>query len=92
MEVMSEIRSENMFTFPVSTISLLRKEGEYNLNTLDAFVDPEFAEWAIKHNMKWSDSNIFVDTSVNSLSNCCRLKSDIRDLGYVINALLFLYQ
>lgn len=32
--------------------------------------------------MKWSDSNIFVDTSVNSLSNCCRLKSDIRDLGY----------
>ena len=82
MEAMSEIRSENMFTFPVSTISLLRKEGEYNLNTLDAFVDSEFAEWAIKHNMKWSDSNIFVDTSVNSLSNCCRLKSDIRDLGY----------
>jgi ribonucleoside-triphosphate reductase len=31
---------------------------------------------------KWADSNIFVDTSVNSLSNCCRLKSDIRDLGY----------
>ena len=82
MEVMSEIRSENMFTFPVSTISLLRKEGDFPLDTLDAFVDPEFAEWAIKHNIKWSDSNIFVDTSVNSLSNCCRLKSDIRDLGY----------
>ena len=32
--------------------------------------------------MKWSDSNLFVDKSVNSLSNCCRLKSDIRDLGY----------
>lgn len=82
METMSEIRSENMFTFPVSTISLLRKEGTYDLNTLDAFEDPEFAEWAIKHNMKWSDSNIFQDTSVNSLSNCCRLKSDIRELGY----------
>ncbi len=25
---------------------------------------------------------MFVDDSVNSLSNCCRLKSDIRDLGY----------
>ena len=74
MEEMAEIRSENMFTFPVSTISLLRFKGE--------FVDKEFAEWAIRHNMKWSDSNIFVDTSVNSLSNCCRLKSDIRDLGY----------
>ena len=82
MEVMSDIRAKNMFTFPVSTISLLRKEGNYDLDTLDAFEDPEFAEWAIKHNIKWSDSNIFQDTSVSSLSNCCRLKSDIRDLGY----------
>ena len=82
MEVMSNIRSENMFTFPVSTISLLRKEGEFDLHSRDGFAEPEFAEWAIKHNMKWSDSNIFQDTSVNSLSNCCRLKSDIRDLGY----------
>ena len=82
MEVMSNIRSENMFTFPVSTISLLVHEGKYDLTTLDGFVDKEFAEWGIRHNMKWSDSNIFCDTSVNSLSNCCRLKSDIRDIGY----------
>ena len=82
MEEMAKIRKENMFTFPVSTISLLRKEGKYDLNTLDAFVDSDFAQWAITHNMIWSDSNIFQDTSVNSLSNCCRLKSDIRDLGY----------
>ena len=74
LEVMSEIRSTCMFTFPVSTISLLRQNGK--------FVDEEFARWAIKHNMKWSDSNIFVDSSVNSLSNCCRLKSNIEDLGY----------
>ena len=74
MEEMAHIREENMFTFPVSTISLLRQNGE--------FVDKPFAEWAIHHNMKWNDSNIFVDDSVNSLSNCCRLKSDIRDLGY----------
>ena len=82
METMSNIRSENMFTFPVSTISLLVKNGEYDLNALDGFIDKEFAEWGIRHNMKWSDSNIFCDTSVNSLSNCCRLKSDIRDIGY----------
>jgi ribonucleoside-triphosphate reductase len=74
MEEMSDIRKTNMFTFPVSTISLLYQNGE--------FVDKEFAEWGIKHNLKWSDSNLFVDDSVNSLSNCCRLKSDIRDLGY----------
>ena len=32
--------------------------------------------------MKWSDSNMFIDDSVSSLSNCCRLKSNVRDLGY----------
>ena len=74
MQEMSRIRSDCMFTFPVSTISLLRKDGK--------FVDEEFAKWAIKHNMKWSDSNLFIDSSVNSLSNCCRLKSNIEDLGY----------
>lgn len=74
LEEMSDIRSNNMFTFPVSTISLLYKDGE--------FVDLDFAKWAIEHNMKWSDSNLFIDDSVTSLSNCCRLKSDIQDLGY----------
>lgn len=74
MEVMADIRNKNMFTFPVSTISLLRKNGK--------FEDEEFAEWAIKHNMKWNDSNFFIDDSVSSLSNCCRLKSDIRELYF----------
>ena len=74
MEVMAEIRNVNMFTFPVSTISLLRQNRK--------FVDEDFAKWAVRHNMKWSDSNLFVDSTVNSLSNCCRLKSNIEDLGY----------
>ncbi len=74
MEVMSDIRSHNMFTFPVNTISLLKVDGK--------FQDEEFARWACEHNMKWNDSNIFADSSVNSLSNCCRLKSNIENLGY----------
>ena len=74
MEEVSEIRSHNMFTFPVLTISLLRKNKK--------FVDDEFAHWGIKHNMKWADSNLFIDDNVTSLSNCCRLKSNIDDLGY----------
>ena len=74
MEVMAMVRHVQMFTFPVSTISLLRKDGK--------FVDEDFARWAVKHNMEWSDSNLFIDDSVTSLSNCCRLKSDIKDLGY----------
>ena len=74
MEVTADIRSKNMMTFPVLTMSLLYQNGE--------FVDKEFARWAIEHNRKWNDSNIFCDSSVNSLSNCCRLKSNIEDLGY----------
>ena len=74
METIAEIRQHNMFTFPVLTISLLRKDGK--------FADEAFARWAIEHNRIWSDSNIFIDDSVNSLSNCCRLKSNIEDLGY----------
>lgn len=74
METVADIRHKNMFTFPVLSISLLKQEGK--------FTDEEFARWAVKHNMKWSDSNLFIDDSVTSLSNCCRLKSDIKDLGY----------
>lgn len=77
MDEVSEIRSHNMFTFPVLTMSLLRKDGK--------FVDEEFARWASEHNRKWADSNFFVDDNVNSLSNCCRLKSNINDLGYFDN-------
>lgn len=74
MEETSQIRSHNMMTFPVLTISLLRENGK--------FADEEFAKWGIQHNMKWADSNLFIDKSVTSLSNCCRLKSNIDDLGY----------
>lgn len=74
LETMSEIRSKNMMTFPVNSISLLRQNGK--------FADEEFARYACEHNMKWNDSNLFIDSSVTSLSNCCRLKSNIEDLGY----------
>ena len=74
LEVMSNIRSKNMFTYPVSSISMIYKNHK--------FEDEEFAKWAIRHNMKWSDSNLFTSDSVTSLSNCCRLKSNIDDLGF----------
>lgn len=79
MEVVSDIRSENMFTFPVLTFSLLRKDGK--------FVDDEFSRWACKHNMKWSDSNFFVSDNVGVLSNCCRLLSDTTKLDAFINSI-----
>ena len=74
MDVVSNIRSKNMMTFPVLTYSLLRKNGK--------FVNEDFAKWCCEHNMKWADSNFFISEDVTSLSNCCRLVSDIKDLGY----------
>ena len=71
---MSRIRSRNMYTFPVSSISMIYKDGK--------FEDEQFAMWACEHNRFWSDSNLFTSNSVTSLSNCCRLKSNIDDLGY----------
>lgn len=76
MKVCSEIRSVNMMTFPVLTISLLKDKET------GKFINEEFAKWACEHNMKWGDSNFFISSDVTSLSNCCRLKSDIKDLGY----------
>lgn len=74
MEVVSKVRSQNMMTFPVLSYCLLRKEGK--------FVDEDFAQWCCKHNMKWADSNFFISEDVTSLSNCCRLISDVKNLGY----------
>ena len=86
MEEEAKIRNKNMFTFPVYSLSLVRKNGK--------FLDEDFAKWGIRQicivnkiNEKnqisgWYDSNIFQSDSVTSLSNCCRLKSNIDDLGY----------
>ena len=79
MEVVSDIRSENLFTFPVLTYSLLYKDGE--------FVDQEFARWCSDHNTQWNDSNFFVSGDVTTLSNCCRLLSDTSKLNAFINSI-----
>lgn len=79
MEVISEVRSENMFTFPVLTYSLLYKDNK--------FVDEEFAKWCSNHNTKWNDSNFFISDNVGVLSNCCRLLSDTSKLDAFINSI-----
>ena len=79
MEVVSQIRSENMFTFPVLTYSLQFKDGK--------FVDEEFARWCSDHNTEWNDSNFFVSKDVTTLSNCCRLLSDTSKLKGFMNSI-----
>lgn len=79
MEVVSEVRKDNMFTFPVITTSLLYADNE--------FKDEEFARWACYHNMKWYDSNFFISDNVGVLSNCCRLLSDTTKLSGFVNSI-----
>ena len=74
INVVNEIREENVFTFPVLTASLLYQEHK--------FVDEDFARWACEASRKWNLFNFFTDSTVNSLSNCCRLKSDVTDLYF----------
>lgn len=95
MEVVSQIRSENMFTFPVLTYSLLKRdditpeEAAEMIRTkdYDVFVDKEFARWCSDHNTTWNDSNFFMSSDVGTLSNCCRLLSDTKKLNAFINSI-----
>ena len=96
MEVVAEIRREqNMFTYPVLTYSLLKrndfKEGEIEemIKTRDwkIFIDEDFAKWCSSHNIEWSDSNFFCSDNVGVLSNCCRLLSDTSKLDAFINSI-----
>lgn len=96
MEVVAEIRrKQNMFTYPVLTYSLLKRndftEGEIEkmIQTRDwnIFVDQDFARWCSDHNVEWSDSNFFCSDNVGVLSNCCRLLSDTTKLDAFINSI-----
>ena len=79
MDVVSDVRADNMFTFPVLTYSLLYKDKH--------FADEDFARWCSDHNIKWSDSNFFVSDNVGVLSNCCRLLSETTKLDAFINSI-----
>ena len=79
MRVISKIRSEMMFTFPVLTYSLLYQNGK--------FVDEKFARWCSDHNTEWNDSNFFISDNVTALSSCCRLVNDFSKLDGFINSI-----
>lgn len=79
MEVVSNIRHKNLFTFPVLTYSLLFQNGK--------FVDQPFARWCSDHNTLWNDSNFFQSDNVGTLSNCCRLLSDTTKLDAFVNSI-----
>ena len=72
MQEISEIRKHNMFTFPVLTYSLLKrddltKEEMFEMiRTKDyhIFKNNEFARWCSDNNCTWNDSNFFMSKDV----------------------------
>jgi ribonucleoside-triphosphate reductase len=79
MEVVSETRQTQLFTYPVLTYSLIYKDNK--------FQNEEFARWASNHNRKWNDANFFISKTAGALSNCCRLISDTTQLDPFINSI-----
>lgn len=79
MEVVSNIRHNQIFTFPVLTYSLLFKDGH--------FADEEFARWCSDHNTEWNDANFFQSDNVGVLSSCCRMLNDTSKLNAFINSI-----
>jgi len=74
MKVVSNIREQNMMTFPVLSFALLKENG--------IWAHEDFAKCCCELNMKWADSNFFISKDITSLSSCCRLVSDINEIGY----------
>ncbi len=72
MDVVADTRSKNMMTFPVLSYNLLYKDGK--------FVDEEMARWCSDHNAKWYDSNFMNSSTIDAISNCCRLISSTKSV------------
>lgn len=59
-----------MLTFPVETVSLLYKDGE--------FQDKEWAEFVAEEYAEGHSFFTYISDSVDSLSSCCRLKNKLQ--------------
>ena len=72
MTLLSSMREDNLFTYPVLTYCLVYRNNK--------FEDEEMARWASRHNMRWADANFLMSPDTTSAASCCRLLSSITDL------------
>ena len=80
MEVVSETRRTQLFTYPVLTYSLIYKDGK--------FQDEEFAKWASNHNRKWNDANFFISETAGALSTVAALSAIQHSLTHLLTLLV----
>ena len=70
MQWFNQERLKTIITFPVESVTLLYKDGE--------FVDKEMAEFVAEEYARGHSFFTYISDSVDSLSSCCRLKNKIQ--------------
>lgn len=71
MKWFNEERTKCVLTFPVETLSLLYKDGE--------FIDKEYADFAAEMYSEGHSFFTYISDSPDTLSSCCRLSNKLKD-------------
>ena len=71
MKWFNKERTKCVLTFPVETLSLLYKDGE--------FIDKEYADFAAEMYSEGHSFFTYISDSPDTLSSCCRLSNKLKD-------------
>ena len=74
MRWFNEERTRAVLTFPVETMALLSKDGD--------FMDQEYADFTAEMYAAGHSFFTYVSDNADSLSSCCRLRNEIQDNGF----------
>lgn len=67
-------RTRTVLTFPVETMALLSKDGDFR--------DAEYADFTAEMYAEGHSFFTYVSDNADSLSSCCRLRNEIQDNGF----------
>lgn len=67
-------RTRTVLTFPVETMALLSKDGDFR--------DTEYADFTAEMYAEGHSFFTYVSDNADSLSSCCRLRNEIQDNGF----------
>lgn len=74
MRWFNQERTKAVLTFPVETMALLSKDGD--------FLDEEYADFTAEMYAEGHSFFTYVSDNADSLSSCCRLRNEIQDNGF----------
>ena len=74
MRWFNQERLRSVLTFPVETMALLSKDGD--------IIDTEYADFTAEMYAAGNSFFTYVSDTADSLSSCCRLRTEIQDNGF----------